>query len=166
MRTLSFKLMLLLIAFSADTSFAQNTKAEQEVLKVNSDYEKAILKGDISLHEKILAPEFISHSSDGSFKNRTQIIEWVKKEKAAPTHKLTALTSDDVKVKVSGNLAVVTATWKSTGTGMEADAEPHAVLGQYTAVYEKRDGGWLLISDHNTEKVHTPEELEPNLKSK
>ncbi len=164
MRTLPFKLMLLLIAFTAATTFAQNTKAEQEVLKVNSDYDKAILEGDISFHEKLLAPEYVSYNPDGSSRNRSEVLEGLKKQKTAPTFKTSAVTSNDVKVKVSGNLAVVTGGWKATSSSMEADAVPHTDLGRYTVVFEKRNGRWLLLSDHATEKIHTPEELEPDLR--
>lgn len=164
MGTLPFKLMLLLIAFTTATTFAQNTKAEQEVLKVNSDYDKAILAGDLAFHEKLLAPEFISYDPDGSFKNRTQVLERIKKQKAAPTFKTSAATSNDVKVKVSGNLAVVTGGWKTTSSSIEADAVSHTNQGRYTVVYEKRNGHWLLITDHATQKIRTPEELEPELR--
>jgi uncharacterized protein (TIGR02246 family) len=164
MRTLSFNLMLLFVFFGAATSFAQNTRAEQEVLKVNSDYDKAILARDLSFHEKLLAPEFIAYNPDGSSKSRSEVLEGLKKQKAAPTFKTTAVTSDDVKVKVSGNLAVVTGAWKTTSSSMEADAVPRTEQGRYTVVYEKRDGRWLLVTDHATEKTHTAEELEPGLR--
>lgn len=156
--------MLLLFAFTATTSFAQKTKVEQEVLKVNSDYDKAILKGDIAFQERLFAPEYVSYNPDASARIRSEVLERIKKENAKPTFKLSELTSDDVKVKVSGNLAVVTAKWKSTGTAVKGDGEPHSDEGYYTAVYEKRNGRWLLLSDHATEKPHTPEELEPSLK--
>jgi hypothetical protein len=54
-------------------------------LKVNSDYDQAILKGDVSFHEKLLAPEFISYDPDGSSKNRSEVLEGLKKQKAAPS---------------------------------------------------------------------------------
>ena len=164
MRTLYFNLALLLFPFITVTTYAQNSKAQQEVLKVNSDYDKAILKGDVSFHEGLLAPEYISYNSNGSANNRSDVLERMKKEKAAPTFQLKALTSEDVKVKVSGDLAVVTGKWKSTTTSMENDASPHDDQGYYTAIYEKRNGNWLLIADHATEKVHTAEELEPDVK--
>ncbi len=47
---------------------------------------------------------------------------------------------------------------------MEADAVPHTDQGRYTVVYEKRDGRWLLITHHATQKTHTLEELEPELR--
>ena len=159
----SIKILFFIIA-CASITYAQNTKAEQEVLKINSDYDKAILAGDLAFHEKLLAPEFISYDPDGSLKNRTQVLERIKKQKAAPTFKPIAVTSNDVKVKVSGNLAVVTGESKNTSSSMEADAVPHTNQGRYTVVFEKRDGRWLLISDHATQKTHTPEELEPELR--
>ncbi len=159
----SFKTLVFIIAF-APIAFGQKTKAEQEVLKVNADYDRAILKGDISFHEKLFAPEYRSYNPDGTSRNRTEVLERMKKEKATPAFKLAALTSDDVKVKVSGNLAVVTAGWKSTGTSVDGDGTPHNDEGYYTAVYEKRNGRWLLFTDHATEKPHTPAELEPGLR--
>lgn len=75
MSTLSFKLILLFIAFTTATAFGQNTTAEQEVLKVNSDYDKAILAGDFAFHEKLLAPEFISYDPDGSSRNRSEVLK-------------------------------------------------------------------------------------------
>ena len=159
----SIKMLLFIIA-CAPFTYAQNTKAEQEVLKVNSDYDKAILAGDLAFYEKLLAPEFITYNPNGSSRNRSEVLEGLKKQKAAPTFKTSAATSDNVKVKVSGTLAVVTGAWKTTSSSMEADAVPHTEQGHYTVVYEKRNGRWLLISDHATEKTHTPEELEPNLR--
>jgi uncharacterized protein (TIGR02246 family) len=154
---------VLITMFSA-TVFAQTTKAGQEVLKVNADYDKATLNGDASFFKKVLAPEFITYGPDGSFRNRAEVLKRMEKEKAAPTYKLTALSSDDVKVKMAGNLAVVTGQWKSTTTTMENEATPHNDEGRYTAIYEKRNGQWLLITDHATEKTHTATELEPALK--
>lgn len=164
MQTLSFKLMLLATVFTTVTSFAQNTKAEQELLKINSDFEKAMLKGDVSFQERMLAPEYISYDTYGSSSNRSELLERLKKENAAPTYKQIALASEGVKVKVSGNLAVVTGAWKSTSSSIEADAAPHNYRGYYTSVFEKRNGRWLLLSDHATEKTHAPEELEPELR--
>lgn len=159
----SIKVLFFIIA-CAPFTYAQNSKAEQEVLKVNSDYEKAMLKGDVSFQERILAPEYISYRADGSSINGAQAIEEGKKEKAAPTFKSIASSSNDVKVKVFGNLAVVTGSWESTLSSMETDAAPRNYRGYYTSVYEKRAGRWLLVSEHATEKRHTPEELEPELR--
>lgn len=154
----------LLVSTGITAIFAQNTREEQEVLKVNQAYEEAMSKGDYDAQEKFLAPGYVAYTPNGSFESRAQVLEFFRKQKTNPTHKMLSMVSDDVKVKVSGNLAVVTGQWKATTQSTEPDAEPHEDMGRYTAVYEKQNGKWLVLSDHVTEKPHTPDELEPGLR--
>ncbi|HSP41155.1 MAG TPA: nuclear transport factor 2 family protein [Gillisia sp.] len=141
---------------------AQNTADENEVRKLNEAYDQAIKNADVAFYENLLAEDFVSYSTDGKVKNKSEVLEEVKKQKANPTYRMSKIGSDDVKVKLSGNLAVVTAQWNATTHTMEDD-EPHEDTGHYVAVYEKRDGKWQLISDMGSEKPHTPEELKPSL---
>ena len=154
----------LLMGACSTTILAQQTKEEQEVLKVNEAYEEAMRKGDYDAQEKFLAPGYVTYLPDGSHENRAAVAEYFRKQKTSPTYKTIAMKSDDVKVKVSGNLAVVTGAWRATTQRPEADSEPHDDAGRYTAIYEKQGGKWLLLSDHVTEKPHTPDELEPSLR--
>lgn len=153
---------IFLFAFTSIVS--AQSQAEQEVLKVNAELDKAIVKRDIAFHEKLLAPDYVSFGPDASVKNKTQVLEEIKKQHADDAFRLTDLKSEGAKVKLNGNLAVVTAKWKSEGIIKGGDGSPHVDQGTYTAVYEKRNGTWVLISDHATEKQHTPEELEPWLR--
>ncbi len=143
--------------------FAQNPKDEQDVRKLNEQYDEAIKNTDVAFYERVLAPDYVSFETDGSIKNRNEVLEKVKKQKANPTYRISDIGSDDVKVKVSGNLAVVTAEWNVTTQSIEDD-ESHKDQGHYLAVYEKKKGNWQLISEMGSEKPHTPEELEPSLR--
>ena len=154
----------LLVSTSATILFAQKTKEQQEVLKVNEAYEEAMRKGDYDAQEKFLAPGYVAYHPDGSFEGRAQVAEWFRKQKTNPTFKMVGMKSDDVTVRVSGNLAVVSGGWKATTQRTDPDAEPHDDAGRYTAVYEKQNGKWLVVFDHVTEKPHTPEEMEPSLR--
>ncbi|CAN5217740.1 hypothetical protein BH23BAC2_BH23BAC2_20160 [soil metagenome] len=160
MKNYVLPLVLMLCIASA---FAQNSKDEMEVRKINEAFDVAIKNSDVAFYEGILAPDYVSYRSDGMVRNRSEVLEEVKKEKASPTYRLSEIGSDDVKVKLSGNLAVVTAKWNATTQSLE-DNESHQDLGHYMAVYEKRNGRWLLISEMGNEKPHTPEELESSLK--
>ncbi len=153
----------LLAVTCTSASFAQS-KEEKEVLKVNEAYEEAMRKGDFDAQEKYLAPGYVGYFPDGSSENRAQVTEYFRKQKTNPSYKLVSMVSDDVKVKVSGNLAVVTGAWKSTTQRNEEGASPHSDKGRYTAIYEKQNGKWMLVSDHVTERPHTPEEMEPELR--
>lgn len=153
-----------LLAGAFSTALFAQTKEEKEVLKVNEAYEAAMAKGDYDAQEKMLSPNYVTYLPDGSLEGRAQVAEYFKKQKTSPTYKMISMASDDVKVKVSGNLAVVTGAWKATTKTTDAEAQPHQDAGRYTAIYEKQNGTWLLLSDHVTEKPHTPEELEPDLR--
>lgn len=152
-----------LLVFSFACVFAQTSADEKEVLKINDAFDEAIKNGDVAFYERLLAPDYVSYGPDGSMKNRSQVLEEVKQQKTSPAYRFSKLGSDDEKVKVSGDLAVVTAKWNATTQSIEDD-ESHDDTGHYLSVYEKRDGRWQLISEMESEKPHTPEELEPALK--
>ncbi len=149
--------------FCFTSLIAQNSADEMEVRKINEAYDKAIMNSDLAFYERVLAPNYVSYEANGNVKNKQQVLEEVKKQKENPTYRISKLGSDDVKIKLAGNIAVVTAKWNSTTHSMEDD-EPHQDLGNYIAVYEKTDGRWQVISEMGSEKPHTPEELEPSLK--
>jgi hypothetical protein len=78
--------------------------------------------------------------------NRAQGLEDLRKEWTNTNYKILTSTSDDLKVKVSGNMALITGNWTSTTVPPDdANAEPHKDTGRYTGVYEKRNanGFWL-----------------------
>lgn len=152
---------ILLLGFSV--AFAQNSKDEAEVRKLNEQFDNAIKNSDVAFYERVLAPDYVSLRTDGSVKTRKEVLDEVKAQKANPTYRITNIGSEDVDVKHSGNLAVVTAKWNTTSQSMEDD-EPHNDTGRYIAVYEKQKGEWKLISEMGSETPHTPEELEPSLR--
>lgn len=158
----NYFLTVVLIFCIAAPFVAQTSADENEVRKINDAYDQAIKNADVAFYESLLAPDFVSYGTDGTVKNRTQVLEEVKKQKSNPDYRISAIGSDDVKVKISGNMAVVTAKWNATTHSME-DEEPHDDEGHYVAVYEKKGDKWQLISDMGNEKPHTPEELKPSL---
>ena len=92
--------------------------------EINEAFDEAIKNSDVSFYEKILANDYVSYGPDGTMKNKAQVLEEVREQKENPTYKMNAISSDDVKIKLSGNLAVVTAKWNATTQSME-DNEPH-----------------------------------------
>ncbi|MDQ3131392.1 MAG: nuclear transport factor 2 family protein [Acidobacteriota bacterium] len=144
-----------LTVLSTFAAFAQNGKDEQEILKLNSEYEQAGLKNDAAFFERVWADDYIYSGADGKTENRTQALEFVRKEKEKPTFKLISLKSDDVKIRLIGNAAVVTANWTSETTPIGTEnVEVHFDKGRYTMVYEKRNGKWTAVSEHISEAPH------------
>lgn len=156
---------VLLTVVAATTALAQNGKAEQEVRQLMADLDQAILKSDVAFFERVLADDYLYASVDGKAKTRAEVLAEMRKEAEKPTYKITAVTSEDMRVRVSGDTAVVTAAWKATTVGPESNPwEPHDDAGRYTTVLQKRGGRWVVVADHVTERPHTPEEFEPELR--
>ena len=144
----------LLIIVSATATFAQS-KDEQEILKIHSSLEQAFLKKDAAVFERVFADDYVYSNSYGKMFNRAQGLEDLRKEWTNTNYKILTSTSDDLKVKVSGNMALITGNWTSTTVPPDdANAEPHKDTGRYTGVYEKRNGKWLLVAEHFSEAQH------------
>ncbi len=145
----------LITIVSTFAAFAQNSKDEQEILKIHSSLEQAFLKKDAVVFERVLADDYVYSDPYGKMFNRAQNLEELRKEWANANYKVVGMTSDDMKVKVNGNMALVTGNWTfSSVPASAANAEPHKDMGRYTGVYEKRNGKWLLVAEHFSEAQH------------
>ena len=145
----------LITIFSTFAAFAQDGKAEQEILKFNAQYEQAIFNRDTAFFERVLADDYTFSTEVGKTENRAQVLEWLRKDKEKPTHKLISLKNEDAKAKVMGNTAVLTGTWIATTTPIADDkAEQHTDKGRYTVVLEKRSGNWMVVAEHISEQQH------------
>ena len=140
---------------STFVGFAQNSKAEQKILKIHSSLEQAALKKDASVFERVFADDYVYSNPYGEVMNRAESLEDMRKEWANTNFKKLTASTDDIKVKVSGNMALVTAHWRATTVPQDdANTEPHKDTGRYTGVYEKRGGKWLLVAEHFSEAPH------------
>ena len=130
----------LILGQSIDEKTNQYSKAEQEVLKVNEKYDKAIISRDAAAYERILANDFIFTSFDGVVSNKAQELEKVK----SGDLKFEFGKSDDVRIKIYGKTAVVTARFRAKG---QSKGKNFTVLERYTVVFVKRNGRWQLVAE-------------------
>jgi len=148
-------IIILMIFVSTFAVFAQTDKDEREILKIHTSLEQAVLKKDIAVFERVFADDYIYSNSYGEMMNRAESLEDARKEWANTKFKKLTASTDDIKVKVSGNMALVTANWTATAVPLDnTNAEPHKDTGRYTGVYEKRTGKWLLVTEHFSEAPH------------
>ncbi len=134
--------------------FAQNSKAEQEILKIHSSLDQAFLKKDAAVFERLFADDYVYSNPYGKMMNRAQSLEDLRKEWSDTNYKVLTSTTDDVKVKVSSSMALVTGNWTSTTVSANGSAEPHTDTGRFTNIYEKRGGKWMLVAEHWSEAQH------------
>jgi len=126
---------------AAATETSENT--EQEIRRLNLEYDNAILHQDAAAMERLLADLFVGTETGGKLATKAQELADAK----AGTKKYETGRSEDVKVRLYGDTAIVNGRWieKSTTKGKPFDG---AYL--YTTVYAKRNGQWQIVSDQTT----------------
>jgi ketosteroid isomerase-like protein len=116
---------------------------EEELLKLEKAFAEAIVKNDPEAIERFVADDWIIIDPDGEIVDRTRFFEVIKS--GALTHDM--MESEDLRVRIYGDSAVVTAVTRTRGKfmGQEFSTQERA-----TDVFVKRDGRWQCVLTHLT----------------
>jgi ketosteroid isomerase-like protein len=147
------------IAILSLSSFAQSAD-EKEIMRIHKGLETAYIKGDVKPFETDLADYYTYATPNGKAYTRAEMLKEMRDEIAKPTAKNISEDSDNIKIHILGNTALVTASWKSVSLGLMSGDEPLADNGQYTGIYEKDNGKWMLVREVFTEAQHDPKAME------
>ena len=151
MRTLTITtIAILALAITA----AAQSQDEQEIMKIHLGLEQAYIKGDVAPFEAAIASTYTFTGPDGKVYTRDEMFKEMRDEIAKPTGKNISETSDNIKIRVLGDAAYVTSSWTGVSQGLGEGTEPHTDKGQYTGIYEKIDGKWMLVRESFTEAQH------------
>jgi ketosteroid isomerase-like protein len=112
-------------------------------LKVEKEFVQAIVSNDLGRLGRFVADDWIIIDPDGAIVDRTRFFEVIKS--GALTHDI--MESEDLRVRVYGDSAVVTAVTCTKGKfmGQEFSTQERA-----TDVFVKRDGRWQCVLTHLT----------------
>lgn len=145
MRTLLF---IAAAAFATTLSFARalaSADAEAELLKANQQYDEAIMRGDAAALDRIFADDFIYTNP------KCEVIG--KKDQIAALSSgagnLEGAKSDDVRIRIYGETAVMTGRFTATEQRAEKTT---AIEERYTAVWVRKDGRWQLVTEQGNLK--------------
>jgi ketosteroid isomerase-like protein len=111
---------------------------EEELLKVEKEFVDAIAKNDLEAIERFVTDDWIIINADGGIIDRERFLGVIKS--AALTHEM--MESDDMRVRVYGDSAVVSALTRSKGKFMGQEFTTHE---RSTDVFVKRDGQWRCV---------------------
>jgi ketosteroid isomerase-like protein len=111
---------------------------EEEFLKLEGTFAKAIVTNDVEGIGRLVANDWIIIDPNGEIVDRTRFFEVIKS--GALTHDV--MESEDFRVRVYENSAVVTAVTRTKGKfmGQEFSTQERA-----TDVFVKRDGRWQCV---------------------
>ena len=118
-------------------------KAEEELLKLEEAFAEAIVKNDLEGIGRLVADDWIIIDPNGEIVDRTRFFEVIKS--GALTHD--TMESEDFRVRVYGDCAVVTGITRTEGKfmGQEFSTQERA-----TDVFVKRAGRWQCVLTHLT----------------
>jgi uncharacterized protein (TIGR02246 family) len=128
-------------AAKAATETAANV--EREIRDLQQQYDKAALEQDASAYDRLFADDYTITQAGGKVNTKAEMIAMAK----AGDTKFEVGRSDDVKVRLYGDTAIVSCRWteKSTTKG-----KPFAGTLLYTTVWVKSNGRWQIVSDQGT----------------
>jgi ketosteroid isomerase-like protein len=116
----------------------KSSHVEEELLKIENEFADAIVKNDLEGIGRLVADDWIIIEPDGGIVDRTRFLQVIKS--GALMHEM--MESEDFRVRVYGDTAVVTAVTRTKGTfmGQEFSAQERA-----TDVFVKRDERWQCV---------------------
>jgi len=116
------------------------TASDIDVLRdLNGHYIRSVVQSDVARFTEILADDFLCTNPDGSLIDKPQFL----KQTAVPVS-FTDFDVDDLRIRVFGDVAII------HGRTRFALHDGRRGRGQYTDVWEKRQGRWLAVSAHVT----------------
>ncbi len=116
---------------------------EEELLKLENAFAEAIIKNDVESVGRVVTDDWIIIDPNGEIVDRARFFEVIKS--GALTHE--TMESQDLRVRVYGDSAVVTAVTRTKGKFM---GEAFSTQERATDVFVKRDGRWQCVLTHLT----------------
>ena len=132
-------IITLLITAAAVPLLAQTkSTGTQEILKLEDEFGRAMIKNDAEAIGRLLADDWIIIDPDGGIIDRARFLAVIRS--GTLSHEV--MDSRDVRVRIYGNSAAVTALTTTTGkfSGQEFKTEERA-----TDLWVKKNGQWMCV---------------------
>ena len=135
-----FAVVLLAIAATPATLAQTSGRAEAELLKANRAYDEALVRGDAAALDHLYSEEFIYTTFDGEVRDKAQQLAFTR----SGDLKLESGQSDDVRIRIYGNTAVMTGRFTAKGKFKDRVID---IRERYTAVWLRKGGRWQLVAE-------------------
>lgn len=137
MKTCAFA--LLFVALCSGTS--ADDEAAIRALEVKWD--TANLRGDAAALDSLFADSFIMTDSDGVVRDKAEIVG----ELRAGRIRYTSAHSDELRIILHGDAAVVSGRWTGTFTH---NGKATTIRERFTNFYARRKGQWRCVASHGS----------------
>jgi ketosteroid isomerase-like protein len=113
----------------------KSDKAQGEVLRLEKEFSQAIVKNDAEAVGRFLADDWMIIDPDGGVIDKARFLDVIKS--GTLTHEM--MESDDTRVRIYRNTAIVTALTTTKG---KYSGQAFTTKERATDVFIKRDGRW------------------------
>ncbi len=137
-------LLALCFVLSAFNPSAAQTKADPataKILALEAKWNDAYKRNDAAGMESVLADDFIITVEDGTTFSKTGYLAHT----ADSALHLQISEMSDFRVRMHGNIAIVTGAYHEKGTSKE---RPYESRHRFTDVWMKTNGSWQVIASH------------------
>jgi uncharacterized protein (TIGR02246 family) len=124
-------------------SKAADQAAEKQIRQIEEELRTAVVKGDAATFERVLADDYTTTNVNGLTRTKAQLIKDIKSGVA----KTESLKLDNVKVRVYGDTAVLTAERRARSSLRGTDTSGHQRM---LRVFVKRQGRWQPVAMQTT----------------
>ena len=111
---------------------------QDQLQKLEADWTQAILRNDAAAIGEFVSDDWIIIGPDGAIIERARFLAVIASGELAHD----SMESEDVRVRVYGDAAVLSAKTKSTG---RFQGHPFSTHERSTSVYAKIDGNWQCV---------------------
>jgi ketosteroid isomerase-like protein len=115
--------------------------ARQELIRVAKEWDRAMVENDAEAIGRYMAEDWTIIGSDGSVGDKPTFLELVRS--GMLSHDV--MTSDDLRVRVYGDAAVVTARGVSGG---KYQGQPFREVERSSCVFVRQEGQWRCVLTH------------------
>jgi ketosteroid isomerase-like protein len=122
--------------------------SDDEVLRAEREWLSAHLRCDVSELERLMAPDYVQIDASGRVVGREVILASFR----SGERNWDEAHSDDHRVRLYGDVAVVVGRWRARGTNA---GRAFDYAARYVAVWARQEGVWRMVSDQATPIAET-----------
>jgi hypothetical protein len=138
-------LSILVLGIAAAVGAAPpQSQGERDVAQVVISIQRAIVRGDETLLERLWTDDFVNIHASGVVRKKAQFLA----DRRAGTTRLEHADPENIQVRVYGDTAV--ATYRVRAKGRIAGRELKEGVAQTMSVFVRRDGQWRAVATQYT----------------
>jgi ketosteroid isomerase-like protein len=135
-------LLLPLVVGQAWSSPAAVQVSNVDFARIEQELARAWVEGDRATIDRIVADDWTTTDIAGRLRTRAEVMADMFRSGTKP---IAAMTIDDVRVRMLGDVAVVTGRTTARATGSQTD-----IFLRFTDVFTLRDGRWQIVASQGT----------------